>query len=1597
MQNKSRLIPVVLLLSALLLAVLTLIGTSPDRATSSSPEDAQAVANPATHSSDEGFPADSGGGSAAQSAQAVPAAVPVAGSAPGSGLPTASGFGSPAGSSAPTGVPQFARVSPGFAAANPVAPVLDPANTPAWPTGFSILRTPAEILAGKDLTDPAQRAQAVAEMSEAEEVRYAAVLAKAEQMGIPVRIDGPDHQVSILHDIRKEGPLYRHTLNTNAAISTGADLIRQTAPYNLDGSGVKVGVWDAGSVLNTHQEFRTNRVTKRNASVATDDHATHVTGTIAATGVDARAKGMAPAVAVDSYDWNSDYSEMTAAGAASAGDSSRIPISNHSYGYGATNVDMGRYETEAATTDALARGLPFYLVFWAAGNEQDELTALGGYQSITFVGLAKNILTIGAVNDAVNGGVRSPTNGTMSTFSSWGPCDDGRIKPDLVANGVSLYSTIDSATNAYAQTGWSGTSMASPNAAGSAVLLQQLYRTNFSGQFLRASTLKGLLIHTADDLGRPGPDYQYGWGLINVKAAADVILGHKASLGSPKLIEGTITATNKVQTHTFTWDGTNAIRATLVWTDPAGVAQTNDADIRTRNLIHDLDLKVTAPNSNASLPYVMPFVGVWTTNAMTNVAVTGTNRVDNVERVDLPTPTQAGTYTVTVGMYGTNVLTTNQVYSLILSGGVNVPLNPPPSVTLDSPADGTGVLPGSTVNLAATAIDENVSGGPGVVTKVEFLNGTNVITEDFAAPYSFAWTAPGSGTYDLTARATDSEGAVSTSAAVRLVVLAGDGTPSIASFSPTSGGSGSSVVITGTNFANVTAVTFNGVPAASYTVDSATQISATVPASATTGPIGVTTGFGTAASASNFTVLQSPVVISQIYGAGGNTGALYNADYVELFNRSGSAVDLTGWSLQYASASGATWSRLTLSGSVGAGKYFLVKLAGGSSGSALPTPDLTSTLINMSGTQGKIGLRDSTTSFTGASPVGQAGLQDFVGFGAANASETVPAPSPSTTTAIFRAGDGATDTGNNAADFAASTPNPRNSSFGGGSAPVITSPLTAAGTVGTAFSYQISASGAPTSFGASGLPAGLSNNSATGLISGTPSIAGTNNVTISATNASGFDSKTLVLAVSPSGGGGGASYTVDFEDGTKASYASGSVTLNGISWNMTEALIGSGDANDFKDGLKSARLRGYSTSVMSMLADKSGGLGTISFQHRRYGTDSQVEWIVDYSTNAGAGWVEVGRFTPGTSAATFSAAANVTNSARIRIRTEASGASNRRANVDDITITSYAAASPVITASGALTNVHAVYGTASTNPASFNLSGAGMTAGILVTPPPGFEVSQTAGGASGYSSAQTVGAAGTISNTTLYLRLAAGTTVGSYSGNVVCSSAGATSVTVAVPPSNVGAKPLTITANNQNKPFGSSLTLGAGQTAFTPSGLVLGEEVGTVTLSASGGMLANDAAGTYEIVPSTPTGGTFSPSNYDISYVPGVLSVIGQTYAEWSSGLGNPAPGGNPDGDAYSNIEEYFLGLDSEAADPALAMDFESGLLSLDYRRNKNTQGVSGRVTWHPNLTDAVGWSTNGVTDVFLSDHGTYEMRRASVPVSPEESRRFLRLEVTEP
>lgn len=523
--------------------------------------------------------------------------------------------------------------------------------------------------------------------------------------------------------VRNGKPLYYKTLNSSAAISTAANKVRGTSPYSVSGSGVKVGVWDGGSVFTSHQEV-VGRVTVKDGTPSSHYHATHVGGTIIASGVVSSAKGMASSATIDSYDWFSDRSEMAGAAATAPGQPQGLYLSNHSYGYAAgwekpgstwefNGFEVfGQYHSYSVETDQFVYNSQYYLPFWSAGNDRGDSGSGSpagdgayklGYDTISHNAIAKNVMTVGAVNDAVAGTARSTVNATMASFSSWGPADDGRIKPDIVANGVGLYSCYNGHAADYSS--MSGTSMSSPNACGSAALLIDYYDNRFPGQAMRASTLKGLIIHTADNLGRPGPDYQYGWGLMNTLAAAELIKNY-AEGNAMRMTEATLANNNKSDSYTVFSDGSAPLRVTLCWTDPAGPQQ-SASDSRTPVLVNDLDLKITGP-SGTIYPYKLDVE-----NPSAN-ATTGENHIDNVEQVYIATPV-AGSYTITVDTDEVTLSGNTQWYSLLTSG-------------ISADTDGDGLSDGWESMYFASptgAVAAADSDGDGASNWEEYVAGTN--------------------------------------------------------------------------------------------------------------------------------------------------------------------------------------------------------------------------------------------------------------------------------------------------------------------------------------------------------------------------------------------------------------------------------------------------------------------------------------------------------------------------------------------------------------------------------------------------------------------------------------------------------------------------------------------------------------------------------------------------------------------------------------------------------------------------------------------------------------------------------------------------------
>ena len=452
------------------------------------------------------------------------------------------------------------------------------------------------------------------------------------------------------------------TMSTNKVYNGGG------AGLSLDGIGVTTYQWDVGSVRSTHQEFDT-RVSNQDAA-GISWHSTHVAGTIVASGVKTSAKGMAFAASLKTHDWNYDDAEM----AMQAADG--MLLSNHSYSYfrgwkgskwlGDTTISkledykFGFYDELSKSWDEIVFNAPYYLIIKSAGNDRDDVgdgtyPPDGPYDCIGQLGIAKNILTVGAVSD-ITAGYSQPSDVVLSGLSSCGPADDGRIKPDIVANGVGLFSTTSDSNDAYRSA--TGTSMSTPSVTGSVALLIQQYENIFgSGNKMRASTMKALIINTADEAGdADGPDYEFGWGLMNTESAALKITD---DLTVDVLYEGVLDEGETFKQY-LTLTTSSPIRATLVWTDPPGNIPEASVDPADTALVNNLNLTLTDTNSSfVYYPWKLD------KDNPEDVAVKGENYVDNVEQVDISNPTLGHVFEIEISHSG-NLLNGRQAFSLVL-------------------------------------------------------------------------------------------------------------------------------------------------------------------------------------------------------------------------------------------------------------------------------------------------------------------------------------------------------------------------------------------------------------------------------------------------------------------------------------------------------------------------------------------------------------------------------------------------------------------------------------------------------------------------------------------------------------------------------------------------------------------------------------------------------------------------------------------------------------------------------------------------------------------------------------------------------------------
>ncbi|WP_431134557.1 S8 family serine peptidase [Psychroserpens mesophilus] len=477
----------------------------------------------------------------------------------------------------------------------------------------------------------------------------------AAENNIPITIERENGGIAVLHKVLDDGSLlYTSTTNEGAGITIRANRLYPgptgTLDLEIEGEGIIIGVWDGGFVLPTH-ELLEGRVQQVDDATGLSSHATHVSGTIIGSGIPAggNAKGMAPKATVLANDFDNDMGEMVPLAAAG------LLLSNHSYGVPAENVStayLGSYSNGARALDELLYNTPYYTPVYSAGNDRDDGVnpADGGYDLLTGDKNAKNNIVVAAVNTVAN--YTGSGSVTMSSFSSWGPSDDGRVKPDISAKGVNTYSSVASGNDEY--TFYSGTSMAAPSVTGALALLQELH-SDIHGNFMKSATLKALMIQTALEAGTyPGPDSRFGWGLLNTEAAAQALLDE----GFESLVDENSLTNFGTYTKTVTSNGVDPLVVTIAWTDPPGNVSTIEDDTTPR-LVNDLDLVLEDQNGNLFYPWKL------FTLISTLPAARGVNDVDNVEKVEIDVP--SGDYIIRVTHKG-NLLNNFQDFSLIATG-----------------------------------------------------------------------------------------------------------------------------------------------------------------------------------------------------------------------------------------------------------------------------------------------------------------------------------------------------------------------------------------------------------------------------------------------------------------------------------------------------------------------------------------------------------------------------------------------------------------------------------------------------------------------------------------------------------------------------------------------------------------------------------------------------------------------------------------------------------------------------------------------------------------------------------------------------------------
>ncbi len=498
-------------------------------------------------------------------------------------------------------------------------------------------------------------------------------------------------------------PIYYSISNINSAKTVRVDELwpGDETGYDVNGSQIsfeKMGIWDQGTVRTTHVELA-NKVILAEDQEDIAQHATMVAGTMMARGVNYWVTGMAPGSKMQSFDWENDFSELALAA------SDGLIISNHSYNeyagweynvaesayywYGDPSIsetddyNFGYYGDAAHDLDEITHNAGNLLICWSSGNQRmfgpggeaiehfiwdgDEWVTSNvlrnddggttGYDAIAGSAIAKNIMTVGAVQSIPND-YNEPSDVIITSFTSMGPTDDGRIKPDIVAPGLNVGSCSAVDDESYSSS--SGTSFSAPCVAGVAAVLQDYYHETHGNENATASTIKALLIHTAEEAGpNPGPDYKYGWGLMSARRAADLI-NDDANLGG-RISERVIHNSHSDSIIFYNGLVDASAQITIAWNDPPSEVPDPSLDSRDPVLVNDLDVRlIRILNSRTYEPYVLdPY-------NPTDPAITGDNIVDNVEQIEADELSR-GYYALVVSHKDT-LTGGSQPYSLIVDG-----------------------------------------------------------------------------------------------------------------------------------------------------------------------------------------------------------------------------------------------------------------------------------------------------------------------------------------------------------------------------------------------------------------------------------------------------------------------------------------------------------------------------------------------------------------------------------------------------------------------------------------------------------------------------------------------------------------------------------------------------------------------------------------------------------------------------------------------------------------------------------------------------------------------------------------------------------------